>query len=139
MFDSGNEAMLTDAMLITLQHGVVIFDLTTLSETNTDKIFEYQDELYRGVFQKFLSQKELLKRRDLAFDIKVISIRNDELKDDSFSTMESLVEKISEFDALDLQLFKQINATIQKTDVLKPSKKKQRYARRFLWRYNEKY
>ena len=64
MFDSGNEAMLTDAMLITLQHGVVIFDLTTLSETNTDKIFEYQDELYRGVFQKFLSQKELLKRRD---------------------------------------------------------------------------
>jgi superfamily I DNA and RNA helicase len=95
MFDSGNEAMLTDAMLITLQHGVVIFDLTTLSETNTDKIFEYQDELYRGVFQKFLSQKELLKRRDLAFDIKVISIRNDELKDDSFSTMESLVEKIS--------------------------------------------
>ncbi|EHJ8157586.1 hypothetical protein KB254_004031, partial [Escherichia coli] len=65
MFDSGNEAMLTDAMLITLQHGVVIFDLTNFSEADIDSIFNYQDELYRGVFQKFLSQKELLNRREL--------------------------------------------------------------------------
>lgn len=129
MFDSGNEAMLTDAMLITQQHGVVIFDLTTLSEKNIDNILAYQDELYRGVFQKFLSQKELLNRRDLAFDIKVISIRNDELQDDSFVTIENLKEKISSFDALTSPLFRQINATIQKTDVLKPSKKRSNVTR----------
>ncbi|ELI4232333.1 DEAD/DEAH box helicase [Salmonella enterica] len=129
MFDSGNEAMLTDAMLITQQHGVVIFDLTTLSEQNVERIFAYQDELYRGVFQKFLSQKELLKRRELAFDIKVISIRNDELEDESFSKIENLIEVISGFNEITTPLFKQINATIQKTDVLKPSKKRSNVTR----------
>lgn len=129
MFDSGEDAILTDAMLITQEHGVVIFDLTTLSEQNLDNIFTYQDELYRGVFQKFLSQKELLKRRELAFEINVISIRNDELEDSSFSKMEELLDKIISFDALSEPLFKQINATIQKTDVLKPLKKRSNVTR----------
>ncbi|EPN9924290.1 hypothetical protein ACT46I_002564 [Proteus mirabilis] len=129
MFDSGEDAILTDAMLITQEHGVVIFDLTTLSEQNLDNIFTYQDELYRGVFQKFLSQKELLKRRELAFEINVISIRNDKLEDSSFSKMEELLDKIRSFDALSEPLFKQINATIQKTDVLKPLKKRSNVTR----------
>ncbi len=124
MFDSGNEAMLTDAMLITLQHGVVIFDLTNFSEADIDSIFNYQDELYRGVFQKFLSQKELLNRRELAFKIRVISIRDNDESDDSFSTISNLVKKISSFEKISDGIFKQINATIQKTDVLKPAKKR---------------
>jgi superfamily I DNA and RNA helicase len=124
MFDSGNEAMLTDAMLITLQHGVVIFDLTNFSEDDIDSIFNYQDELYRGVFQKFLSQKELLNRRELAFKIRVISIRDNDESDDSFSTISNLVKKISSFEKIPDGIFKQINATIQKTDVLRPAKKR---------------
>lgn len=129
MFDSGNEAVLTDAMLITKEFGVVIFDLTNFNEHNTETIFSYQDELYRGVFQKFLSQKELLNRRNLAFEIKVITIRSNDESDDSFSTIDSLIEKISSFSDISQPLFKQINATIQKTDVLKPAKRRNNVTR----------
>jgi len=124
MFDSGNEAMLTDAMLITKQYGVVVFDLTSINEGDIEVVYGYQDELYRGVFQKFLSQKELLNRRQLAFEIKVISLRDDDEADESFSSMGNLLNKLKTFDGISEGIFKQINATIQKTDVLKPAKKR---------------
>ncbi|TDS68369.1 superfamily I DNA and RNA helicase [Pantoea sp. PNA 14-12] len=129
MFESGNEAVLTDAMLISREHGVVIFDLKNFNESDIETILNYQDELYRGVFQKFLSQKELLNRRELAFKINVISIRSNDESDDSFSTIDSLIDKISTFNEISLPIFKQINATIQKTDVLKPAKKRSNVTR----------
>lgn len=129
MFDSGNEATLTDAMLITREFGVIVFDLTNFNEVSVDAIFNYQDELYRGVFQKFLSQKELLNRRELAFEIKVITIRDNDASDDSFSTIDGLIEKISSFREITPSIFKQINATIQKTDVLKPAKRRSNVTR----------
>uniref|UniRef100_UPI003F66C532 hypothetical protein n=1 Tax=Aeromonas hydrophila TaxID=644 RepID=UPI003F66C532 len=46
MFESSDHAMLTDALLITKNYGVVIFDLNHLSEPDDEKIRDYQDELY---------------------------------------------------------------------------------------------
>lgn len=69
MFESGDEAFLTDALLVTKAHGVVVFDLNTFNLDDEDEIFAYQDELYRGTLQKFLSQKELINRRNLIFNL----------------------------------------------------------------------
>lgn len=65
-----------------------------------------------------------MNRRELAFKIRVISIRDNDESDDSFSTISNLVKKISSFEKISDGIFKQINATIQKTDVLKPAKKR---------------
>lgn len=124
MFESGDDALLTDALLVTKEHGVVIFDLTTTANYDVEEILNYQDELYRGVLQKFLSQKELLKRKGLIFDIEVLSIRQEQDDEPSFVSINNLIPIIREFSALSYETFKLINAAIQKTDVLKPSKKR---------------
>lgn len=126
MFESSDHAMLTDALLITKNYGVVIFDLNHLSESDEEKVRDYQDELYRGVLQKFLSQSELLKRRKLIFEINIITISDiyDHSEHDGFCLINSLNNCISEFDSIDDTTYKQINATIQRTDVLKPNKKR---------------
>lgn len=124
MFESGDEAFLTDALLVTKEHGVVVFDLNTFNLDDEDEVFAYQDELYRGTLQKFLSQKELINRRKLIFDIEILSLRKEDSTEDSFVTLDQVTSTIREFDSLPDSTYKLINAAIQKTEVLKPTKKR---------------
>ncbi|MCH7336184.1 ATP-binding domain-containing protein [Acinetobacter sp. NIPH 2699] len=129
MFESGDDAFLTDALLVTKEHGVVVFDLTTFNVDDEEEVFTYQDELYRGTLQKFLSQKELINRRKLIFDIEILSLRRESHDEESFVTLEDVISVIKEFDSLEENTFKLINAAIQKTEVLKPIKKRTKVQR----------
>lgn len=100
MFESGDEAFLTDALLVTKEHGVVVFDLNTFNCDDVDEIFAYQDELYRGTLQKFLSQRELINRRNLIFNIEILSLRKENSSEDSFVTLDRVTSTIREFDSL---------------------------------------
>ncbi|XZW84212.1 DEAD/DEAH box helicase [Acinetobacter baumannii] len=124
MFESGDEAFLTDALLVTKEYGVVVFDLNTFNLESEDEVIAYQDELYRGTLQKFLSQKELISRRKLIFEIEVLSLRQENNLEQSFVTLEQVIPTIREFEPLPDTTYKLINAAIQKTEVLKPIKKR---------------
>ncbi|WP_157955181.1 DEAD/DEAH box helicase [Halomonas denitrificans] len=125
IFDVDDESLLTDALLISQENGVIAFDLTTASETSPEKITEYQDDLFRGLLKKFLAEKQLVKKRKLTFEIEVFSLRNtDDLDDVEIVTPDSMEESLSECQPINETQFKVINATIQKTGVLKPSKKR---------------
>ncbi|MET4162165.1 superfamily I DNA and RNA helicase [Marinobacterium sp. MBR-111] len=125
IFDVDDDSLLTDALLVTQEHGVVIFDLTTSSIDDEDRVVEYQDDLYRGLSRKFLSERQLVKRRDLTFDINVVSIRQEHDFDDvEIITLDEVPAYVTDGDGLSDREFKLINGNIQKTSVLKPARKR---------------
>lgn len=129
IFDVDDESLLTDALLVTKQHGVIIFDLTTFGRgpEESDFIEEYQDDLHRGLSRKFLAEKTLTKKRStLSFDILVCSIRHEQdlLDDIDCASMDNLLDFIRQGEPLDEPQYKTIHATIQKTSVLRPAKKR---------------
>ncbi len=126
IFDLNEASVLTDALLVTLEHGVIIFDLSTASEKCAETIEAYQDDLHRGLLKRFLSEKSLVKKRQLSFTLQVVSLRSTtELLDDveTISPAE-IAEYIGNSQPLEPEQFKAVNAAIQKTSVLKPLKKR---------------
>lgn len=128
IFDVDDESLLTDALLITKEHGVIVFDLTTFGQgaDEPELIEEYQDDLYRGLSRKFLSEKRLVNRRKLSFDIVVVSIRQDGnlIENIESVSLDDVVGYVTNGNALDDQDYKVIHGTIQKTSVLRPPKKR---------------
>lgn len=117
IFDVDDDAVLTDAVLITKEHGVIIFDLTTFkySTEEIDAIIEYQDDLYRGISRKFLSERSLVKKRQLKFELNVVSVRHDADEfEDGCIDFDGIDEYIKDCDGLDDETFKLIHATLQK-------------------------
>lgn len=130
IFDVDDDSLLTDALLVTKEHGVVAFDLTTNTNNTDEEIEEYQDDIYRGLFKRFLTEKKLVIRRKLSFEIEVFSFRNLPVTDGdiAYSSPESIIADIEELDEIDDEKFTLINAAIQKTSVLKPQKKRKKVA-----------
>lgn len=129
VFDIDEHSLLMDALLVTQEHGVVAFDLTTSNETEISIVCEYQDSLHRGLYKRFLAEKQLVTKRQLSFEIIIVSIRpevNIDGDDALFSTPKDLEGFITQQQALSEAQFKLINATIQKTTVIKPTKKRTR-------------
>lgn len=129
IFDIDDETVLTDALLITQDHGLVIFDMTTtgLGKDEREKIVDYQDGLYLGINSKFSSDKSLATRKGLKFDPLVISLRasaDDEIPDNDCFCVDSIVQRVELSAPLSDELYCAINAAIQKTSVLKPPKKR---------------
>ncbi len=126
IFDVDDDSLLTDALLVTQEHGVIAFDLTTQVGSDEENILNYQDDIYRGLFKRFLTEKSLVIRRKLSFDIAIFSFRQlpeDDL-DVEIITPSDFVEQLSQCQSINAEQFKLINASIQKTSVLKPQKKR---------------
>lgn len=126
IFDLNEASVLTDALLVTLEHGVIIFDLSTASEKCAETIEAYQDDLHRGLLKRFLSEKSLVKKRQLSFTLQVVSLRSTtELLDDVETISPAdIAEYVENSQPLEPDQFKAVNAAIQKTSVLKPLKKR---------------
>lgn len=126
IFDVDEESLLTDALLVTQEHGVIAFDLTTEVGANEDDILNYQDDIYRGLLKRFLTEKPLVIRRKLSFDITIFSFRlfPEAGIDVDIITPVNFVEQLLRCRGIDAEQFKLINASIQKTSVLKPQKKR---------------
>ncbi|MCK8556777.1 hypothetical protein [Yersinia ruckeri] len=127
IFDVDDESILTDALLVTKEHGVVAFDLSTSDENELEEIINYQDDIYRGLLKRFLNEKTLLTRRKLNFDINIFSFRLQEEENfDEISIIHPAIfnDEICSLASISDEQFKLINAAIQKTSVLKPQKKR---------------
>ncbi len=126
IFDVDDDSLLTDALLVTQEHGVIAFDLTTEVGAEEDDIINYQDDIYRGLFKRFLTEKPLVVRRKLSFEIAIFSFRlfPEVDSDVEIITPDNFWEQISQCQGVDAEQFKLINASIQKTSVLKPQKKR---------------
>ncbi|QEU02744.1 DEAD/DEAH box helicase [Pseudomonas oryzihabitans] len=124
IFDVNEDALLTDALMVSREHGVVIFDLTNAAEQDCEVIEEYQDDLHRGLVKRLLSEKGLVYKRDLTVTVNVLTFRQDPLDDIEYCTPETIEKQIRQYPSITEEQFKLINASIQKTSVLKPSKKR---------------
>ncbi|HEH2461149.1 TPA: DEAD/DEAH box helicase [Klebsiella oxytoca] len=126
IFDVDDESILTDALLVTKEHGVIAFDLSTTDINSIEEVNSYQDDLYRGLLKRFLNEKTLLTRRKLNFEINIFSFRseNEEIDDIAIVHPGNIEEEILSLEGITDEQFKLINAAIQKTSVLKPSKKR---------------
>lgn len=125
IFEADDESLLTDALLVCKQHGVVAFDLTTGSENCEETVAEYQDDLFRGLLKKLLSEKTLIHKRKLTFDIEVLSLRyKKEFQNIETTTSSTIQDDLSNLQPISDHQLQIINAAIQKTSVLKPQKKR---------------
>ncbi len=126
IFDVDDDSLLTDALLVTKEHGVVAFDLTTQVGSSEDDVLNYQDDIYRGLLKRFLTEKPLVIRRKLSFEIAIFSLRQlpETDLDADIITPEDFENQLMPCEAISDEQFKLINASIQKTSVLKPQKKR---------------
>lgn len=124
IFEVNENAVLTDALMVTKDHGVVVFDLSNSAEDDPIVVEEYQDDLYRGLVKRFLAEKGLVNRRDLSIQVNVLSFRQDILEGVDSCTPDTVVPTVQQFAGISDEQFKLVNASIQKTSVLKPTKKR---------------
>lgn len=124
IFEINEDAVLTDALMVTKDHGVVVFDLSNTAEDDPEVVEEYQDDLYRGLVKRFLAEKGLVNKRDLSIQVNVLSFRQDTLDGVDSCTPDTVVSTVQQFSSITDEQFKLVNAAIQKTSVLKPAKKR---------------
>jgi superfamily I DNA and RNA helicase len=136
IFAGEEGSTLTDALLTCKEHGVVVFDLSPLPVDGAaipelaEMLELRQNDLYRGLHNRLFTYRELTrnKGRELAVQINVITLIPEEvpgLPDQlSLSTPDSLLADIQNLPPIPEELFKPLNAAIQKTAALKPRKKR---------------
>jgi len=123
-----------DALLLTAQHGLVAIDLrnpacSSLDGQNGQSVIDRQDEIYVSLENKLKSYSSLRSRRDLSFPINVVSIvpEIDGEADDGehlLATPANLVSVVSAFPPMPTGVHKALNAALQHTATIKPSKKR---------------
>jgi superfamily I DNA and RNA helicase len=124
-----------DALLISLQHGLVAFDLKnpqalgTADDPSTAAATERQDELYAILDSKLKTYPELRKGRGLAFSPQTVSIvpdfqGNAQHDGQNFATFGTLAEVLETFPPISPVIFRKLSAAIQHTSTIKPTKKR---------------
>lgn len=127
-----------DALLVTQQHGLVAIDLKSASfhsfdDNNADQLIARQDDIYVSLENKLKAYSSLRAGRHLAFDINVVSVlpdvQGDHERDGHYiATADSLVEIIDDFDGIDTDLHKALNAALQHTATIRPKKRRAQVA-----------
>jgi len=122
----------TDALYVSQQAGVVIFDANHLQVRQSDagmieQVRNAQDKLFAAISSKLLETPELLERRQLAVPISVISISSEgnfEAGDVFVSTVENVPTHIRNSNALSAEKFEILNSVIERTATIRPRKKR---------------
>ncbi|WP_299912792.1 ATP-binding domain-containing protein [uncultured Paracoccus sp.] len=124
-----------DAMLVSRDRGVVVFDLYSVGSADsadiTDEIEMRQEKLYAALYNRLNSFKELRRGRNLEVDISTVSIHPlldvysdaGETKIAGLSQLSKLKE-VEQDDRLDNDMISHLNAAIQRISNLKPRKKR---------------
>ncbi|WP_166486355.1 hypothetical protein [Cereibacter sphaeroides] len=134
LFDSADGQVSADALLVTHDHGLVLFDLTApiqgemLQSDWIEGLLDRQDEIFRNISSKLFDNKDLVKRRELVLKPRIVTYFADDprIADDEllFATPDTLVDLIREFDGLEDEHERALNATIQRVTTIKPNNKR---------------
>lgn len=124
-----------DALLVSSTHGLVAFDVSfDFDKVQNDdlvaELSEYQDQIYASIYNKLNTHRELRKGRSLAVDINVITCHPqvDRLisEDDVLACHpDNLINALEDFEPLDDELLRPLNAAIQRVSTLRPPKRRE--------------
>jgi superfamily I DNA and RNA helicase len=124
-----------DALLTSKEHGLVAFDLKNSDGDLGDEDFlsntqRRQDEIFAAITSKLLENRELLRGRNLALDVNVVTIHHEaEYRSPANSLIilppgKSLRQYLSRLSPLDDHIFTVLNSVIQRTTTLRPKKRR---------------
>lgn len=126
-----DETVLIDALLTSLEHGIVAvhFIGPDEDEVDLDTLRQTQDELYVALRQKFYSSRHLRDGRELAVDFRVLSLspspKTKVIENGLISVGENgLREVIEEWPGISEDLLRRVNAAIQRVTTIKPPMKR---------------
>jgi len=131
---SAEESITVDALLITDEHGLVVFSFfkgNTLPKDSESwhQIADEQDELYYAVKNSLGRHQNLRVRRDVGVEINILTlfpqepIPPDDL-DIYYATTETVFSVIQTFPFLNDRFKKPLNAALQRVTTIKPLKKR---------------
>ncbi|MDW9468669.1 AAA family ATPase [Sinorhizobium meliloti] len=131
LFDSVEGQVSADALLITIEHGLVLFDLTAppMDAENFEDwvaiLEDRQDEIFRNISSKLFDNKDLVRRRELVLKPAVVTffpeIPDAQLPADLlYATPETVRDVVSEQPNLTGETERALNATIQRVSTIKP-------------------
>ena len=123
---SADQMVVVDSLLTCREHGVVIIDFLSTAADTTEKVRERQDDLYTALQRKLLQYKPLLKGRQLAVPINVLTFVPDEgvagrFGDVDVADPETIFDKLAEYPAIGEAELKRVNAAIQRVSTMKPA------------------
>lgn len=135
VFGGEETSSVTDALLTCVEHGVVVFDLSSqgLNDVPYDELGSVvksrQRELMRKLNARLVGYEELVMDDGLrlAFPINVVTFLPQDLPEAlgvTVATQETLLNTVVKFPSLDRHYYKPLNAAVQKTAALKPKKKR---------------
>ncbi len=127
---SADEMIVIDAMLTCQEHGLIVIDYLKPTESrDTAAIEERQDDLYTALQRKLLEYKPLVEKRRLSVDINVLSFAP---SDDLIQKLDgiriaspgTLVGALEEFQPIEPEKLRLINAAVQRVATIKPTIKR---------------
>jgi superfamily I DNA and RNA helicase len=128
-----DEPIFIDALLVSRQHGLVVFDLEKddlKSDGFWDKVQEKQNDLYSSLLQKLFGYKELRTGKRLAIEINVITylpydgINSPDKDEILVAGPATLQDRLSSLPSFNAKYLKPLNAVIQRVTTIKPRKKR---------------
>ncbi|EJT06179.1 ATP-binding domain-containing protein [Rhizobium sp. CCGE 510] len=139
LFDSVEGQVSADALLVTHEHGLILFDLTAppVDRDSLDHwisvVEDRQDEIYRNISAKLYENKDLVRRRELLLKPAVLTFFPEEpgvdLPDLLHATPDSLKGIIGDQPPLSDDVERALNATIQRVTTIKPKVKRDNVGR----------
>lgn len=131
LFDSIEGQISADALLVTPEHGLVLFDLTAphyAGESVADWVAileDRQDEIFRNISSKLFDNKDLVRKRELVLKPNVLTFFPYEpgvqLPGDLlYATPETVGALVAQLPALAPDIERALNATIQRVTTIKP-------------------
>lgn len=120
----------TDALYVSRETGVVVFDTNHLTVRRPDdnaveQVRATQDKLFAALSSKLLETPELLERRQLAVPISVVSISTEEnfkAGDVLVSTVEQVPQHLVTTPPLSEEKYSVLNSVIERTATIRPRK-----------------
>lgn len=127
---SPDEPILIDALLTTLEHGVVLIDFEGYTDgISPDQMRERQDDLYTALFQKLLGVRSLRTGRELSIEVKVVTLRPPGTipsgdKELIATTSDKVPSLLKRFPSIKRDQLKALNSAIQRVATIKPIRKR---------------
>ncbi len=140
LFDSIEGQVSADALLVTREHGLVLFDLTAPTPNDYDPaswlaaLEERQDEIYRNISSKLYENKDLVRKRELLIKPAVVTFfpeaPNSYVPADLlYATPETVQSLVTEQTGLAPEVERALNASIQRVTTIKPKVKRDNVGR----------
>ena len=132
---TADESVMVDALLVTLQHGLVAFsfaDKTFGGGTNLERwksLSDNQDKLYVAIENSLRRHDNLRKGRNLVVDLNAVTIVPNiddvpEQIEGRYADADSVQSVVSEFGQMSELLMKPLQAALQRVSTIKPPKRR---------------